>query len=185
MKVLGINGSPRNTGNTATLVQNVLEGAQRQGATVELLNVSDYTLPFADGRLNNDDSYGPVVQSLRKKVAEADALVIGTPEYHGGYSGSLKNFLDLNCIQNFKNKWVALVGAAGGRMGAESALTQLRTVMAKLEAFTLPLQTSVGKLDLDAQGKVSNELVLQRLKNMGQDLVKQAQKQKTATTQAS
>lgn len=185
MKILGINGSPRETSNTNKMIQSVLNAAQAKGAQVEMINLGSYDLPFCDGRMNNDGSYGPVVNTLRQKVAEADAFVIGTPEYHGGYSGRLKNFLDLNCIQNFAGKWVALIGSAGGRMGAESALGQLRTVVAKLEAFCLPQSTSIGKQDLNAQGQIANDLVIQRLKQMGEDLFEQAQRQKNTQPQAS
>jgi len=40
-KVIAINGSPRKNGNTATLLQNVLDGAKSQGAETEFVNLID------------------------------------------------------------------------------------------------------------------------------------------------
>ena len=40
MKVIGINGSPRKRWNTATLVQDALDGAAEAGAETELVNTS-------------------------------------------------------------------------------------------------------------------------------------------------
>jgi len=44
MKVLAINGSPRTKCNTATLLNNALEGAASQGAETELVHL--YNLTF-------------------------------------------------------------------------------------------------------------------------------------------
>ena len=41
MKVLAINGSPRKTWNTATLLRNTLDGAASQGAETELVHLYD------------------------------------------------------------------------------------------------------------------------------------------------
>lgn len=170
-KILGICGSLRDNSVSKKMVERILQSAQQEGAQVELLELGRYTIPFADGRMNNDSSYGPVVDELRKKVREADGFIIGTPEYHGGYSGSLKNFLDLNCAQDFKNKLVGLVGAAGGRLGAEAALNQLRIVFKNLEAICFPTQTTVGGQDVNKQGVITNDIALQRLNKMGKEFV--------------
>jgi multimeric flavodoxin WrbA len=39
MNILAINGSPRKTWNTATLLNNALEGAISQGAKTELIHL--------------------------------------------------------------------------------------------------------------------------------------------------
>jgi len=41
MKVMAINGSPRKEWNTATLLENALEGAASQGAETELVHLYD------------------------------------------------------------------------------------------------------------------------------------------------
>ncbi|MGZ3613650.1 MAG: flavodoxin family protein, partial [Thermodesulfobacteriota bacterium] len=44
MKVLGIFGSPRRGGNTDLLLEEALKGTQAEGAEVERLYLSDYTI---------------------------------------------------------------------------------------------------------------------------------------------
>lgn len=179
-KILGISGSMRPGSISKKMVENVLENARKTpGIETELLDLSQYTLPYCDGGNNDDDRYGPVVQALRQKVAEADAFVIGTPEYHGGPSGALKNFIDLNCLQAFKKKWVALVGAAGGQLGADGALNQIRVWLKNLEAFGFNTQATLRGMDCDKQGNITNEKALKRLADMGEEFGRWVTFQKT------
>jgi len=62
------------------------------------------------------------------KVKRAQGILLATPEYHGGYSGVLKNALDLMGFDEFEGKMIGLVGVSGGNMGAFGALSSLRSV---------------------------------------------------------
>ena len=103
MKVLAVNGSPRKTWNTATLLNNTLEGAASQGATTELIHLYDLNYKgciscFAC-KIIGGKSYGkcPVQDDLAevfKKVEEADALILGSPIYWGRVTGQMAAFLD-------------------------------------------------------------------------------------------
>ena len=103
MQVIGINGSPRKQWNTATLVAKALEGAAAQGATTELVHLYDLnfkgcTSCFACktrggksyGKCAMKDGLTPVLQ----KIADADALVIGSPIYFGSVTGETRSFLE-------------------------------------------------------------------------------------------
>jgi len=103
MKILAINGSPRKTWNTATLLNNALEGAASQGATTELIHLYDLNYKgcmscFAC-KLKDGKSYGkcPIQDDLAaifKKVEEADAIILGSPIYNGRVTGEMASFLD-------------------------------------------------------------------------------------------
>lgn len=181
MKIIGIAGSLRDGSVTRQMINRVLQNCQQKGVQTELVDLRDYPLPLCDGRPNNDDSYGPVVTKLRQKLGEGDAFIIGTPEYHGGYSGVLKNCLDLTSIGVFKNKLVGLVGAAGGRLGADGALNQLRVVFKNLEAVCFPWQVSASGADVDKQGTITNAKVLERLDEMGKEFTQLARRLKPRT----
>jgi multimeric flavodoxin WrbA len=103
MKIIGINGSPRKSWNTATLVIKALEGAAAQGAATELVHL--YDLDFQGcrscfacktkggksfGVCGMNDGLSPVL----KKIADADALVIGSPIYLGSVTGETRSFLE-------------------------------------------------------------------------------------------
>ena len=66
----------------------------------------------------DDTGYPDDVFRLRTEVKEAEGVILGTPEYHGSFSGVLKNALDLMGFDEFEGKMIGLVGVSGGRMGA-------------------------------------------------------------------
>ena len=93
-KIVGISGSLRPGSYTTLAVALALKGAQELKCETKLINLRDYQLVFCDGK--DDESQFPKdVFRLREEVKQAQGIILGTPEYHGGYSGVLKNALDL------------------------------------------------------------------------------------------
>ena len=103
MKLLAINGSPRKTWNTATLLQKAMEGAASKEAATELVHL--YELAFKGckscfackttggesyGRCAVKDDLAPVLQ----KIPEADILILGSPIYFGSVTGEMQSFLE-------------------------------------------------------------------------------------------
>jgi len=76
------------------------------------------------------------VQTLANQIAQADAVVIASPEYNQGISGVLKNALDwVSRVEGkpWANKPVAIVHAAAGRTGGARANYALRLVLAPFD----------------------------------------------------
>jgi len=103
MKVLAINGSPRTRCNTATLLNNALDGAASQGAETEFIHL--YKLHFKGCiscftcKLKNGESYGSCAVTddltpILKKAEEADALILGSPIYLGTATGEMRSFME-------------------------------------------------------------------------------------------
>lgn len=101
--VIAVNGSPRKTWNTATLLAEALEGAAAQGAATELVHLYDLDYKgcrscFAcklkggpgHGRCAVRDGLAPLLD----KIAAADALILGSPVYFGSVSGEMRSFLE-------------------------------------------------------------------------------------------
>jgi multimeric flavodoxin WrbA len=103
MKVLAINGSPRKTWNTATLLKKALKGAASQGAETELIHLYDLkftgcTSCFAC-KTKGGKSYGRCavkdgLAPFLKEVEASDALILGSPIYFGNVSGEMRSFLE-------------------------------------------------------------------------------------------
>jgi multimeric flavodoxin WrbA len=103
MKVMAINGSPRKSWNTATLLKKALKGAASQGAETELIHLYDLkftgcTSCFAC-KIKGGKSYGRCavkdgLSPVLKKVEAADALILGSPIYFGNVSGEMRSFLE-------------------------------------------------------------------------------------------
>jgi len=99
MKLIAINGSPRKSWNTGTLLKKTIEGAQAAGAKTELIHLYDLTFKGctscfscklidspAKGRCAMKDELTPVLKMIED---QADAVVLGTPVYFGSLTCSI------------------------------------------------------------------------------------------------
>ncbi len=172
ISVVGIPGSLRKGSYTRMAVATALGGAKKAGANVKLLDLSDYNLPLGDGR--DKEKYPSSVKKMRKIVENADGIILGTPEYHGGMSGVLKNAIDLMGFDQFGGKMVGLVGVSGGAMGATNAMVHLRTIGRSMHAWVVPNQASVphARDHFDKDGKLDDEALTARLEAAGEQVAK-------------
>jgi len=108
VKVIGIAGSPRRTGNSSTLLQAALEGATSAGASTALIHLNDLTYRGCqaceqcapDGECVIQDGLTPVFAALRL----ADVWVLASPIYRDGLSGQFKSFFDRCAAWEGKNR---------------------------------------------------------------------------------
>jgi multimeric flavodoxin WrbA len=103
MNVIGINGSPRKQWNTATLLTKALEGAAARGAETELIHLYDLDFKGCKScfacKTRGGKSYGTCAMNdgltpILRKIADVDALVIGSPIYFGSVTGEIRSFLE-------------------------------------------------------------------------------------------
>ena len=122
MKILGIAGSLRRDSYNRALLRTAVELAPG-GVETEVFDALG-AIPFYDGDLEAA-GHPAVVEDLRQAIAEADALLIVTPEYNGGMSGVLKNALDWASrgpVRLLAGKPIAVMGASPGRGGAHGGI---------------------------------------------------------------
>lgn len=171
--IVAICGSLRENSHTRKALQLALAGAAELGAETQLLDLSDYDLIFCDGDTEDDD-LPESVQRLKREVQQAHGILLGTPEYHGGYSGVLKNALDLMGFAEFEGKMIGLVGVAGGRMGATNSLTGLRAVGRALHAWVLPEEVSIPQAgqQFDADGNLKDQRMAERTRTLGRQVAR-------------
>src|SRR2546426_9755201 len=140
--IAGICGSLRAGSYSRQALRVALAGAAEAGAHTQLIDLNEYQLIFCDGK-EDESRYPQDVARLRADVQRAQGIILATPEYHGGYSGVLKNALDLMGFDEFEGKMIGLVGVSGGRMGAFGPMNDLRDVGRALHAWVIPEQASV------------------------------------------
>lgn len=135
-RILAIPGSLRRRSFNLWLVEAVRDLAP-ENMEVEIFRLDQ--VPLFDADLEERGDPYPV-QDLKRKVMEADALVLATPEYNHSLSGVMKNAIDwLSRPPNpLKHKPVALMGATPGVTGTARAQTAVRTCLAHGQAFVLP-----------------------------------------------
>lgn len=96
--VIGIAGSARKKGNSATLMRAVLRGAARAGAETEEVYLNGLVFKGCQGcarcspggKCILDDELTPVLDSLR----QAEGWVLASPIYYDSVSGQMKTFFD-------------------------------------------------------------------------------------------
>jgi len=109
--------------------------------TAELVDLAEYPLPGVDSDISPvaGVTAAELVAKWSTTVAKTDGYIIVSPEYNHGYSGTLKNALDV-----LKAEWewkpVGIVGYGGVAGGARS-MEQLRLVLIELKMR--PTYTSV------------------------------------------
>ena len=99
MKVIGFIASPRKEGNTAWIVNKILEGAKEVGAETETFNSSELDIKPCRGCLGcHKGGNGCVIKDDMRKlydaIEHADAIVLGSPIYMGQMSAQAKIFTD-------------------------------------------------------------------------------------------
>lgn len=166
-RILGISGSLREGSNTLVLVENTLAFAREQGAETELLNLQHFPLPMYQAHVDYDNH--EAAKRLAALVGGCDALVLGSPEYHGCMSGALKNALDY-LYRELAGKVCGLVSATGGSQGI-GCFDNMRAAIQACHGWVLPYATSASGRDFDTQKNITNDRVKDRLQRTARDLV--------------
>lgn len=150
-------------------VRVALRGAAQFGAQTRFLDLKSY------GPTLLDDYFEPAgLRQWRADVAAADGLILGTPEYHGSFSGVLKNALDFLGFDQTEGKMIGLVGVSGGAMGAFDAMNGLRSVGRALHAWVVPKQAAVPEAwsVFTVDGRLTNAEIETRLLEVGEQVAK-------------
>lgn len=98
MKVLLLNGSPKEKGCTARALKEVIDILEKEGIKTELITVGNKDVRGCiacnscakTGRCVFDD----LVNEIAKKFEEANGIIIGTPVYYAGSNGTIISLLD-------------------------------------------------------------------------------------------
>jgi len=145
MKILGINGSPRGTNSrTLKLVEAVLDGASKQGAETELVDICTLDIQYcigcqvcyAEGTCIQEDD----LANLWEKILSSDGLVLGSPVYINGVTAQLKTMIDrladaIHC-QMLCGKYGCVVTTAGGS-GDKEVLHYMNYFLNQLGVLTV------------------------------------------------
>lgn len=168
--VVAIAGSLRDGSYTRVAVEHTLASAASHGASTELIDLREYDLPVFDA--DNRDA-GDATR-LRQQLDEADAIVLGSPMYHGSYSAPLKNALDYCGFDEFENKTVGLLAVSGGQFPTP-VLEHLRSVCRALNAWVLPHQVAIPQArNVIEDGEFIDESLAERVEVFGRRMVQYA-----------
>jgi multimeric flavodoxin WrbA len=183
-KVLVLLGSPRKKGNSALLAERIAKGAKSVGAKVETLFMHGMNIapckscyacqkPDSKGCSINDD-----MQSVYKKLMEADAWVIASPVYWFTMSAQTKLWMD-RCFallpfakEAFVDKRIAIAMSYGDidpvKSGCVNALRTFQDALGYVQACIVGM---VYGSAMDAGEIKNNDALMKEAEELGKQLV--------------
>ena len=130
--IAGVSGSARR-GSFNTALLRAAQAVLPDDTKLEIVEYAD--VPLYNGDVEGATGFPEPVQEMRAKLAQADAILIATPEYNWSIPGVLKNAIDWASRRPDSpliGKPAAIMGA-GGRLGTAYAQGHLRQILAHLD----------------------------------------------------
>jgi multimeric flavodoxin WrbA len=172
MKVVAVNGSPRKDGNTHQALTMVGEVLLAEGIDFEILHVGHKLIHgcMACGKcaVSKDGECSIKTDDLNKwiqQLKDADGIIIGSPVYYSGISGTMKCFLDRAFYVAgvngglFRHKVGASVVAlrrSGGSATFDSMnhyLTNSEMIVATANYWNIIHGREIGEVTQDVEGR--------------------------------
>lgn len=165
IRVVAIGGSLRAGSSTETVIRAVSACLEARGALTEHFVGAQLDLPAYEPDVELTDDARRLVESVRR----ADALVIGSPGYHGQISGLVKNALDyLEELRADSRPYleglpVVAVSTAYGWQAAVHTLSSIRHIIHALRGWPTPLgiACNVAEGQVVAAGAILDQKVRQ------------------------
>lgn len=164
LNVLVVMGTTSHKGSTRVVALHVAERLRAAGCAVDVFDYEQTPLPL----FNPDSSWSaPDFAALQARVARADALVLLTPDYHGGMSSALKNFLDHFWKEYAGKLFASVVGSFDKGLTVHD---QIRTVARQCYAWTLPYGATFSDKEDLKDGAVASDAFRQRVEMLARDV---------------
>ena len=177
MTILGIPGSLRAGSHNAQLLRLAAEELPEGVELVVFDGLAE--IPAFDQDL--EDLAPDAVDALKAAIADADAVLIATPEYNGSIPGALKNALDWVSRpiagSPIRRKPVAVIGASTSAFGAVWAQRELKKVLGVMGARVLDVELPVAKAD---RALLDDEALVEGLARVASELVAAADVERIA-----
>jgi FMN reductase len=148
--IVALGGTLRAQSSTSKLLTAALALAEARGARTTLLTGPDIVFPhFEPEHGDTDEKVMRFVEALRT----ADAVIIGSPGYHGTLSGLVKTALDYVELLSrddrvyFDGMPVGLIATAAGWQASVSTLQALRTITHSLRGWPTPMGIAVNTIE--------------------------------------
>ena len=173
IRILGIAGSLRRESYNRAALRAATQ-LMPEGASIEI-----FELDGIPG-FNQDEEQNPPakVVELKRRIREADAILIVTPEYNYSVPGVLKNAIDWASRPYGDSAWngkpAAIMGASIGAIGTARAQYHLRQMFVFLNMFPINQpEVMIGNASerFDAAGNLTDDTTKDFIRQLLQTLV--------------
>ena len=172
IRILGIAGSLRRASYNRAALRAAMQLVP-QDTALDICEVDGIS------GFNQDEEQNPPpkVIELKRRIREADAILIVTPEYNYSIPGVLKNAIDWASRPYGDSAWngkpVAVMGASIGTIGTARAQYHLRQVFVFLNMFPInqpEVMISNAGERFDAEGNLTDETTKKLIRQLLQSL---------------
>ncbi|MDB5283705.1 MAG: hypothetical protein JWO06_2780 [Bacteroidota bacterium] len=109
----------------------------------DIIDLAEYGLPILEEeRYHMHPSPTAEMVEIHNKLNDADAIIFLSPEYHGSYTGALKNAVDYYWSE-FAKKPIGVVAISAGKFGGINTSTHLQQLVLSLGAYPMPTKLLV------------------------------------------
>lgn len=166
-RVVAFSGSAKRPSRTRILVEALgAELGRLRGIDLAVYDLMDAGPGL--GATQRDDLSAPAAR-LIEAIEAADALIVGTPVYQGGYAGLFKHVFDFVDPARMIGMPVALTATGGGLRHALVVEHGLRPLFGFFAAHVAPTSVYAGSDDL-VDGRIVDETVAVRLRAAAAEL---------------
>ena len=168
-RLLAIVGSVTPPGRLLVATRWLLDTARASTTDleIELINLADKKVAFADGR--PAEQLGDDTAAIIASVRGADGVIIASPVYRGSFTGALKNLLDHLPVESLAGKPVGIVAMGATQHHFLGVDWHLRDVLAWFGALVIP--TSVYLASADFVDRQLGESAKQDLKDLADAVI--------------
>lgn len=173
--VVGVSGSRRAGSYTRQAIEHALAVAERAGAETDHIDLGAVDLPLYHPDRSVEES--GEAADLLARVRRADAVIIGSPNYHGSYSSTFRNFHDYCGFDEYEDTVVGILVVAGGGTIA-STMDHMRITLRGVHADVIPGQVGIRNASdvFGADGEVTDPNIADRIDGVAEDVVAAARR---------
>ena len=171
MKVIAVNGSPNNSGNTWFALKTAGDVLISEGIDFEIIHVGNKSIhgclackKCKENKDNNCSIRNDGFNQYLPSIKDADGIILGSPVYYSGIAGTMKCFLDrLFYVSGANGNWmrhkvgasVVAVRRSGGSAtwnGLNHYLTISEMTVASSNYWNIIHGAKEGEAGQDAEG---------------------------------
>lgn len=188
LRILAVAGSWRADSLNRKLLSNGVEALKSLGAEVDVLDLKPLGLPIYDQEIEDGQGLPPGVQELKRRIKQADGLLLAVPEYNASVPGGFKNALDWASRGSddvFSGKVAALMSASPGGFGGIRMNPHLRQILRSLGVVAIHEQVTLSRAHeaFDPDGKLVSPQVVKQVHALAEALTTELRLRRLAARQ--
>jgi NAD(P)H-dependent FMN reductase len=153
MNIKIISGSTRIGRNSHRVALALNNKITALGIESSIVDLNEINLPPFEERLSFLPEKPERLIEISNELLISTGFIFVTPEYNGGISSSLKNFIDTFGRPEFAGKPIAVASVSTGALGGIRAAMSLQQLILAIQAYPQPQMLTVG----DVEEQLNNE----------------------------